>query len=65
MCTICGSSNCNNGRSRERIVSVYWPYKEYSMQRKYLGTVTVNDYDDERTIRRKVQLKFPHWREII
>ena len=35
------------------------------MQRKYLGTVTVNDYDDERTIRRKVQLKFPHWREII
>lgn len=64
MCTICGSSNCNNSRSREKLVRVYGSYKNYSMERKYLGSVTVNDFDDKQTIQRKVQLKHPDWKEI-
>lgn len=62
MCTICGSTNCNgNQRTRQKTVKVYGKYKDHSSQREYLGTTTVNDYDDEKTIHRKIAAQYTDW----
>lgn len=60
MCTVCGSTNCNgNSRTRTKIIKVYGDYYQFSTHRKYLGSVSVNDWDDEKTIRRKILEEYP------